>query len=292
MGKYLKLFNTHTEYEAFIGGEAVEQYGELIKPNVSHCILENEVHYNPITFYVYHSSDCTVEKFIIPQNQAFDLTSLVKEGYFYGGYFSEYGGAVNYDIDNPQEGKIEGDYSYDGSSLKTEANVRFWTKADAYTENGSILMPKDNSTYFIKEVPKDYYLHQYDITVFNTNTNEIEQLYSHISNVDDAFYSDISYRIITQSSSSDYVKLSIGVSFKHNTITYTSESLFGRRGYVGRSSSINRDELPSYNSIFVFDNRLTTLDGVEVHSYRKVYTNDWTNDNIVAEFSFTMPTLN
>jgi hypothetical protein len=71
----------------------------------------------------------------------------------------------------------------------------------------------------------------------------------------------------------------------------TSESLFGRRGYVGCSSTINRDELPSYNSVFVFDNRLTTLDGVEVHSYRKVYTNDWTKDNIVMEFSFTMPTL-
>lgn len=261
---------------------------------MSYCIDANDVHYNPITFYVYHSSDCTVEKFTIPQGQAFDLTSLVKEGYFYGGYFSEYGGAVNYDIANPQEGKIEGDYSYDGSSLKTETNVKFWTRTKAYTENGSILMPKDNSTYFMREVPKDYYLHQYDIFVFDTNTNEIEY-FRHITNLNDNIYSDSSYRIITQSSLGDYVKLSVVNNFKWNNgsevTTLTSESLFGRRGYLSVTSSVNRDELPSYNSVFAFDNRLTTLDGVEVHSYRKVYTNDWTKDNIVTEFSFTMPTL-
>lgn len=41
MGKYLKNFNTHTEYLAFT------QTSDFIKPNVSHCINENEVHYNP-----------------------------------------------------------------------------------------------------------------------------------------------------------------------------------------------------------------------------------------------------
>ena len=37
--KYLKLFENHTEYEAF------KQTDGFIKPNVSHCIQENEVHY-------------------------------------------------------------------------------------------------------------------------------------------------------------------------------------------------------------------------------------------------------
>ena len=39
---YLKLFQTHSEYEAFVSG------GTMVKPNVSHCVSENEVHYNPI----------------------------------------------------------------------------------------------------------------------------------------------------------------------------------------------------------------------------------------------------
>ena len=42
MGKYLKLFQTHTEYEEYISGETA------VLPNVSHCIQEAELHYNPI----------------------------------------------------------------------------------------------------------------------------------------------------------------------------------------------------------------------------------------------------
>lgn len=41
MGDYLKLFETHSEYEAYSGG------GEMLKPNVSYCEDNNEVHYNP-----------------------------------------------------------------------------------------------------------------------------------------------------------------------------------------------------------------------------------------------------
>ena len=41
MTDYLKLFETHSQYEAYMAGE-------VVLPNVSHCIIENEVHYNPI----------------------------------------------------------------------------------------------------------------------------------------------------------------------------------------------------------------------------------------------------
>lgn len=40
--KYIKLFNEHPEYQEYISGNA-----DL--PNVSYCIEEDEVHYNPIT---------------------------------------------------------------------------------------------------------------------------------------------------------------------------------------------------------------------------------------------------
>lgn len=42
MKEYIKLFNNHQEYEAFT------QTDKFKRPNVSHCIEENEVHYNPI----------------------------------------------------------------------------------------------------------------------------------------------------------------------------------------------------------------------------------------------------
>ena len=41
MGKYIKTFENHSEYEAFTGTT------NFILPNVSHCIQEAEVHYNP-----------------------------------------------------------------------------------------------------------------------------------------------------------------------------------------------------------------------------------------------------
>ena len=45
MTDYLKLFETHSQYEAYMDG------GDVALPNVSHCISENEVHYNPIHDY-------------------------------------------------------------------------------------------------------------------------------------------------------------------------------------------------------------------------------------------------
>ena len=43
--EYIKLFETHSSYETFING------GGVAKPNVSHCVQENEVHYNPFIDY-------------------------------------------------------------------------------------------------------------------------------------------------------------------------------------------------------------------------------------------------
>ena len=43
MGKYLKKFDTHSEYESYITGS------DKILPNVSYCEDNNDVHYNPWT---------------------------------------------------------------------------------------------------------------------------------------------------------------------------------------------------------------------------------------------------
>lgn len=39
--KYIKLFETHSAYNAYITGQ------DAILPNVSYCEDNNEVHYNP-----------------------------------------------------------------------------------------------------------------------------------------------------------------------------------------------------------------------------------------------------
>lgn len=45
MGKYIKVFNNHNGYTAFT------QTADFVKPNVSHCISENDVHYNPLPIW-------------------------------------------------------------------------------------------------------------------------------------------------------------------------------------------------------------------------------------------------
>ncbi len=44
MSNYLKLFTTHSEYQTYA------QSGDMIKPNVSYCEDNNEVHYNPFSY--------------------------------------------------------------------------------------------------------------------------------------------------------------------------------------------------------------------------------------------------
>ena len=46
MGKYLKKFDTHTQYETYIEGENV------ILPNVSYCNDNKDVHYNPLPLII------------------------------------------------------------------------------------------------------------------------------------------------------------------------------------------------------------------------------------------------
>jgi hypothetical protein len=58
MSKYLKLFRQHSDYQTFIGGG---RESEFILPNVSHCIEENDVHYNPTELIIkYTVSDASV----------------------------------------------------------------------------------------------------------------------------------------------------------------------------------------------------------------------------------------
>ena len=60
MSKYIKLFETHSEYNTYINGQ------DAILPNVSYCEDNNDVHYNPwtdprliVTYNVTSTSEAT-----------------------------------------------------------------------------------------------------------------------------------------------------------------------------------------------------------------------------------------
>ena len=57
MGKYIKSFSNHNDYEDFTYSD------DYIRPNTSYCKSENEVHYNPVPHYakLYYQGDVVGE---------------------------------------------------------------------------------------------------------------------------------------------------------------------------------------------------------------------------------------
>ena len=70
MATYLKLFETHTQYETFIGGGGNTPF---VKPNVSYCTEENEVHYNPFSWADEYLTFVALEKGTI----SFDISNSI-----------------------------------------------------------------------------------------------------------------------------------------------------------------------------------------------------------------------
>ena len=77
MGKYIKLFNTHAEYQTY-------SEREMILPNVSYCEDMNDVHYNPfvlplmVTYNVVDASNPTPLYFYNTERQAIGVDMFDK----------------------------------------------------------------------------------------------------------------------------------------------------------------------------------------------------------------------
>ena len=126
---------------------------------------------NQECFYVYHSSDCVTETYMLRDDLTdkdagtFDIVKLVRSKHLYGGYYKTYNRlGTNYDLENPKAGVVEGATKYEGGPGA-------WSKARAYTTNGSKMIPEANTTYFLKEVPNEVFLKMYTHVVYDTHDN-------------------------------------------------------------------------------------------------------------------------
>ena len=130
---------------------------------------------NQECFYVYHSSDCSTVRYMLRDDLTdkdagtFDIVSLVKSKYLYGGYYKSYA-----DEGTP----------YTGASSK-------WNMNDAYTRSGFKMLPEPGKTYYLKEVPNGY-LQIKNHSVFFTSDKKIAQLYF-VTTIDDANYLTIGF---------------------------------------------------------------------------------------------------
>ena len=105
MNKYIKVFDTHAEYEAYSGEN-------MIFPNISYCKNDNDVHYNPL----------------VSQSERY-LTFVAKAN----GTFKFSKNAVNYSLDN---GETWTELATDTTTPTVTAGNKIMWKASLTPTNG------------------------------------------------------------------------------------------------------------------------------------------------------------
>ena len=108
-------------------------------------------------------------------NETFDITKLVSDGYIYGGYYT-----VNTNVDP------------DGKPLLYTADAGqelYWDQDNAFTDSGFTVIPAAGTTYYLKEVP-DTYLKPYIQYVYNKYHKNVIQKMIVMSAVDDENYDE------------------------------------------------------------------------------------------------------
>lgn len=145
----------------------------------------------PPAFYVYHSSDKSVERIPMTDGRVdqstgiFNIVNETKTGYIYGGYYRSYGYALPGMTDEEiiagtyktKDGKTA--YTYmaersggmwmtDENGTAYEGDLTSWDKdavpeddqssdaKGAYTQAGTTMVPEKNTVYYLKEVPEAY----------------------------------------------------------------------------------------------------------------------------------------
>ena len=130
---------------------------------------------NQECFYVYHSSDCVTETYMLRDDLTdkdagtFDIVKLVRSKHLYGGYYKTYA-----DEGTP----------YTGESSK-------WNIADAYTRSGFKMIPEPGKTYYLKEVPEAYLRIKTQTVAYKSN-KKIYQGYF-LTVVDDSNYLTVGF---------------------------------------------------------------------------------------------------
>ena len=277
---YIRKFDNHEEYENFVSGDT------MVRPNVSRCMEDNDVHYNPKTFYVYHTSDCTIEKITVADNVTdFDIMSLVKSGYTYGGYFGSYGqsGETAAAILNGDDVEFVDGFvtdisgtSYIGDYVSTSTTEVIGYFSEPYLESGTSMNPKDEEMYFLNE-DGTCWLENNRIHLYVKATSAITDFYM-FSDLPSLNYNSIKFVLINENDSTrSEVNMNVAKTVTINGTKYTVRKLFGgfgvavNRGYL---AYVNVMPYLQENTSYIVYPIATTPDGVEVEGVKYRYTFD------------------
>ena len=196
-------------------------------------------------FYVYHSSDCSLERFPAAKNGAlyggeltFDIVKLTLDGTLYGGYYSDYAGkssgfdaaaAKALDYSKEDRPKDTGGTTYSPEYIKT-INMKAWSASAALTVNGFAMAPEANTVYYLKEVPTAY-LQPYFHYTYSKETFQIFDAWL-LSDIDDCMYKETGFVIISANDKAS-VCSSLTVQTTQSggtTVKLTPEAIFRAKG--------------------------------------------------------------
>lgn len=237
-------------------------------------------------FYIFHTADIGSGPYVevIPIDEEnvpggkFNIVDRTEEGYLYGGYYKDYSGkGPYYDDNNPAEGNVEGATTYKGS-------LTAWDGADAYTSDGTAMTPVAGETYYLKEVPAEYFAPYMAVVYDKYQDNKVKQLYL-ISAVDDRNYNE--FGLVGTVDGETVVKnFTLTFTFQYSNgdrETLTAHKAFPDvpTGYLGVWNAAS--EL-SANNTFDFRAYVVTPDDVTVTSdlLRTINTGDLTYDEQFA----------
>ena len=208
-----------------------------------------------IKFYIYHSSDNTVETATVKQGETFNIYNKTKSGYYYAGYYSNYAGKGSYAGDGV-EAKDGTEITYSGENI---ANVK-WIEAEAYTEKGTEMHPQDEQTHYLKEVDQNFYL---KLSGRSGDKGGKMATLHFFSAIDDGVYQEVGFYLNTDGNRLDNTKLytDFTLNIAGNKIKHTANERFNApKGYLvyNRASSLIKED--TNISVTAF---FKTIDGIE-----------------------------
>ncbi len=277
---YLKYSTDNEEEE---GGEGepggTQEVLELLSENTNNLgrgtITGNKANVEKFTnktdsyFYVYHSSDNSIEKISFTDNRvkgsyntengtytyAFNIAAEAKDGTLYGGYYRNYAGksegfdvtALTFD---------ENFWADDAETAKPYSNENvgtvLWTRSEAYEESGLEMTPESDTVYYLKEVDASKYLRPYLHYTYKIGTGGICTAWL-ISDQDDMNYEESGFVIINENhEAADIVKsLTVSTTNGTTTIKLTPKRVFGanNKGYLTYLKVIDRNPLTGEDSV-------------------------------------------
>ena len=244
-------------------------------------------------FYIYHSSDQSVDVVSMKDCEGgkFNIVSETKEGYYYGGYYTDYLEKGNY---------VGGSKAtYDGKNY--EGGTGYWNYDDACEENGTAMTPESGKTYYLKEVLKADYLKNYVHFAYyynhldsNNTDNYLVKKVLFLTDIDDGNYSNVFITIGETKkdiTATTYKKYTLTTTNNTNSQNQTVKSVFT----VADTFHVSREN-PGYISLLSTEDYIpesdgetveytlipswVTVDGVEVTGYSNILGMNRRYDNI------------